>query len=37
MTFRDGFTRWRLLHGQAIGWEPNLDDGVRLANSDAQD
>ena len=22
--------RWKPLHGQAIGWEPDLDDGVRL-------
>ncbi|MDE2872377.1 MAG: SAM-dependent DNA methyltransferase [Gemmatimonadota bacterium] len=26
----DIFVRWRPLHGQAIGWEPNIDDGVRL-------
>ncbi|MCY3546727.1 MAG: SAM-dependent DNA methyltransferase [Gemmatimonadetes bacterium] len=26
----DIFVRWRPLHGQAIGWEPNLNDGVRL-------
>ncbi len=26
----DLFVRWRPLHEQAIGWEPNLDDGVRL-------
>ena len=22
--------RWKPLHGQGIGWEPDLDDGVRL-------
>ena len=26
----DLFVRWKALHRQAIGWEPNLDDGVRL-------
>ena len=26
----DLFVRWRPLHGQSLGWEPNLDDGVRL-------
>ena len=26
----DLFVRWKPLHGQAIGWEPDLDDGVRL-------
>ena len=26
----DIFVRWRPLHRQAIGWEPNIDDGVRL-------
>ncbi len=26
----DVFVRWRPLHEQPIGWEPNLDDGVRL-------
>lgn len=26
----DLFIRWRPLHGQSLGWEPNLDDGVRL-------
>ena len=26
----DIFVRWRPLHGQAIGWEPNVSDGVRL-------
>ena len=26
----DLFIRWRPLHGQPIGWAPNLDDGVRL-------
>ena len=26
----DIFVRWRPLHAQPIGWEPNLDDGVRL-------
>ena len=26
----DLFVRWKPLHSQAIGWEPNLDDGVRL-------
>ena len=26
----DIFVRWRPLHGQAIGWEPNINDGVRL-------
>ena len=26
----DIFVRWRALHDQPIGWEPNLDDGVRL-------
>ena len=26
----DLFVRWRPLHGQAIGWEPNINDGVRL-------
>lgn len=26
----DIFVRWRPLHEQPIGWEPNLDDGVRL-------
>ena len=24
------FVRWRPLHEQAIGWEPDIDDGVRL-------
>ena len=26
----DIFVRWRPLHGQGIGWEPNIHDGVRL-------
>ena len=26
----DLFVRWRPLHEQAIGWEPDIDDGVRL-------
>ena len=26
----DLFVRWRPLHRQALGWEPDLDDGVRL-------
>ena len=26
----DIFVRWRPLHQQPIGWEPELDDGVRL-------
>ena len=26
----DVFVRWRPLHQQPIGWEPELDDGVRL-------
>ena len=26
----DIFVRWRPLPGQAIGWEPNIKDGVRL-------
>ena len=26
----DLFIRWRPLHEQPLGWEPNLDDGVRL-------
>ena len=26
----DLFVRWRPLHGQATGWEPNINDGVRL-------
>ena len=26
----DIFVRWRPLHGQAIGWEPDINDGVRL-------
>ena len=26
----DLFVRWKPLHAQAIGWEPHLDDGVRL-------
>ncbi|MCY3808010.1 MAG: SAM-dependent DNA methyltransferase [Gemmatimonadetes bacterium] len=26
----DIFVRWRPLHGQAIVWEPNINDGVRL-------
>ena len=26
----DIFVRWRPLHRQAIGWEPNINDGVRL-------
>ena len=26
----DLFVRWRPLHEQAIGWEPEMDDGVRL-------
>ena len=26
----DLFVRWRPLHGQAIGWEPDINDGVRL-------
>ena len=25
----DIFVRWKPLHAQAIGWEPDLDDGVR--------
>ncbi len=27
---RDLFVRWKPLHDQPIGWEPDLDDGVRL-------
>ncbi len=26
----DIFVRWRPLHGQPVGWEPHIDDGVRL-------
>ena len=26
----DIFVRWRPLHGQAIGWQPKINDGVRL-------
>ena len=26
----DIFVRWRPLHRQAVGWEPDLNDGVRL-------
>ena len=26
----DIFVRWKPLHEQAIGWEPDIDDGVRL-------
>ena len=26
----DIFVRWRALHRQPIGWEPDIDDGVRL-------
>ena len=26
----DLFVRWKPLHGQPIGWEPDIDDGVRL-------
>ena len=26
----DTFVRWKPLHRQAIGWEPDIDDGVRL-------
>ena len=26
----DIFVRWRPLHGQAIGWDPDINDGVRL-------
>lgn len=26
----DLFVRWKPLHAQAMGWEPDLDDGVRL-------
>lgn len=26
----DIFVRWKQLHGQPIGWEPDIDDGVRL-------
>ena len=26
----DIFVRWRPLHSQPIGWEPDIDDGVRL-------
>lgn len=26
----DLFVRWKPLHRQALGWEPDLDDGVRL-------
>ena len=26
----DIFVRWRPLHDQAIGWEPDINDGVRL-------
>ena len=26
----DIFVRWKPLHAQAIGWDPDLDDGVRL-------
>ena len=26
----DLFVRWRPLHEQSIGWEPDIDDGVRL-------
>ena len=26
----DIFVRWKPLHAQAVGWDPDLDDGVRL-------
>jgi hypothetical protein len=26
----DLFVRWKPLHEQSIGWEPNINDGVRL-------
>ena len=26
----DIFTRWKPLHQQSIGWEPDINDGVRL-------
>jgi hypothetical protein len=26
----DIFVRWKPLHGQPIGWEPEIDDGVRI-------
>ena len=26
----DIFVRWKPLHQQAVGWEPDLDDGVRM-------
>ncbi|MCB9617767.1 MAG: SAM-dependent DNA methyltransferase [Sandaracinus sp.] len=26
----DLFVRWKALHAQPIGWEPDLDDGVRI-------
>ena len=26
----DIFVRWKPLHAQPMGWEPDLDDGVRL-------
>ena len=26
----DVFARWRPLHAQPVGWEPSLDDGVRI-------
>lgn len=26
----DIFVRWKPLHGQPIGWEPDVDDGVRV-------
>jgi hypothetical protein len=26
----DIFVRWKPLHGQPIGWEPDIDDGVRI-------
>ena len=26
----DLFVRWKPLHRQAVGWEPDLDDGIRL-------
>ncbi|MET4118813.1 hypothetical protein ABIB85_005442 [Bradyrhizobium sp. JR1.5] len=26
----DTFVRWKPLHRQAIGWEPDIDDGIRI-------
>ena len=26
----DLFVRWKPLHEQAVGWEPDINDGVRL-------